>query len=112
MSGLLRGSLVVIGLLVNTAPLGEVGLMPAPYNKNTTNWEGNKPHPLSGHGPYSSCGCPALGWVWTALLLTCFFALLGQAIYGRYTGPAVQGGKGEGERQQGQGPGDSELGVL
>ena len=52
---MLFGSLVAIGALVNTAPLGEVGLMPEAYNNNTANWEGDRPHPLSGHGPYSSC---------------------------------------------------------
>ena len=54
---------IAIGIDLNTAPVGEWTLLAV--SNTTVAPEGDEPHPDSGHGPYSACECPALGYVLT-----------------------------------------------
>lgn len=67
-------SIIVMGVAVNTAPMGEWAIIStSAWNSTLGAWvapEGDRPHPLSGHDAYSKCKCPAVGWllVWLVLL--------------------------------------------
>jgi len=72
---IIRACFVVAGILLNTAPVGEWGILAiglATRNPQTGFWkvpEGDLPHPLSGHDLYARMQCPALGWFVTFMIL-------------------------------------------
>ena len=57
-------SLVVLGLVVNAAPLGELVVLSTP-----TDTQSDVPDEKSGHGVYARCNCPFAGGTLTALIL-------------------------------------------
>jgi hypothetical protein len=74
--------LLIIGVVVNFGPLGELGLL-ATYSEDKAS---DRPDPNSGHGPYARCGCPGLGTAltWLVLLLGALYGLYGLAcLYAR-----------------------------
>lgn len=71
--------LVLLGVSINSAPVGELALMAGQQGRNASTgewiaptWQGydtDRPAPLSGHGVYAGCGCPYVGWTFTVLFL-------------------------------------------
>ena len=57
---------VMIGIVTNAAPVGEWTLL---ATANGSIPEGDVPYHDMGHGFYSSCECPALGWFLTTVIL-------------------------------------------
>ena len=72
--GIIRLSFMAIGVLANTALVGEWGLLGkgAATRDDSGAWiapEGDLPHPQSGHDLYARMECPALGWFFTLALM-------------------------------------------
>lgn len=57
---------VMIGIVLNAAPVGEWTLL---ATANGSAPEGDAPYHEMGHGFYSSCDCPAFGWFLTVVIL-------------------------------------------
>lgn len=57
---------MMIGIVLNSAPVGEMALM---AGSNGSAPEGDAPFQDMGHGFYSGCGCPAFGWFLTWVIL-------------------------------------------
>ena len=83
----LRGAWVTMGILINTAPLGEWATIAMGFEiarEHNGVWvspDGDRPLPESGRDLYARMECPAIGWVFTLGLLALAAYTLGEMLF-------------------------------